>query len=90
MNSAPATEYAIYLPDADSYMLDQELRVKLFPTESSARAIAKDRLGSSIRFEIHSRLNYAVTPWEPLRTSARHTGGAWIDRDGRERRGLEP
>lgn len=24
------------------------------------------------------------------RTDARHTGGVWIDRDGRERRGLEP
>ncbi|WP_327139282.1 hypothetical protein [Nocardia sp. NBC_01327] len=27
---------------------------------------------------------------EHLRTSPRHTGGKWIDRDGRERRGLEP
>lgn len=26
---------------------------------------------------------------EHLRTSARHTGGLWIDRDGRQRRGLE-
>lgn len=65
LNNDPATEYAVYLPDSDSYIENGEWQVLTFPTAARARSMGEN-FYQNPPFEVHSRLNYAVTPWREV------------------------
>jgi hypothetical protein len=66
MNDNPATEYAVWFSKAGYYMADADGHLKLFPTEFEAHVAGTDLCGATeiVPFEVHSRLNYTITPWQ--------------------------
>jgi hypothetical protein len=59
MNANPAVEYAVYDPASDEYVTDSGGSVAIWSTKRMAAEVATRFPGS----EVHSRLNYAITPW---------------------------
>lgn len=61
MNTEPATEYTVFLPESERYVTDADGWVVAFPTEAMA-----NQAGQSAKetFEIHTRRNFMVTQWQ--------------------------
>lgn len=64
MNDDPATEYALYDPTLGEYVIDQDMHVPSWPTEQMARGAAEGMGRADL--EVHSRKNFAVTPWRAV------------------------
>lgn len=63
MNTEPATEYAVFLPESQRYVTDVNGWVAAFPTEAMANQAGQ---GAKETFEIHTRRNYMVTQWRAI------------------------
>ncbi len=54
----------MYIPASDSYVVDNDGHNKAFWSFGAAKATADSmRKYNDAEYEVHSRLNYAVTPW---------------------------
>jgi hypothetical protein len=63
MNDTPATEYAVYYPRENSYLHTPDGAVATYATITTAYDRGETWADSRV-FEIHSRLNYTITPWQ--------------------------